>query len=61
MSLSERLAIVTGGGSGIGKSVCHALAKEGATVVVADVNLEAAVQVASTLPGEDRLNFTVTI
>lgn len=57
MSLSGRLAIVTGGGSGIGKSVCHALAKEGATILVADINLDAAVEVAKTLPGEDILCY----
>ncbi|KAG0417106.1 hypothetical protein HPB47_005881 [Ixodes persulcatus] len=41
-SAAARLALVTGGGSGIGKSVCHALASEGAHVIVADLNLDAA-------------------
>ncbi|CAN7995384.1 unnamed protein product, partial [Ixodes hexagonus] len=36
--LDGRLAIVTGGASGIGRSVCMVLAREGATVVVADRN-----------------------
>ncbi|KAH6931601.1 hypothetical protein HPB50_025669 [Hyalomma asiaticum] len=52
MTLSGRLALVTGGASGIGKAVCHALAAEGATVVVADKQLEAASKVAGSLPVE---------
>lgn len=55
MSLSERLATVTGGGSGIGKFACYALAEEGATVAVADANLDIAGQVAGYLPGEDNV------
>lgn len=51
MSLSDRLAIVTGGGSGIGKEVCHALAREGAKVVVADINLDAARATTAELKG----------
>lgn len=52
MSLSGRLALVTGGASGIGEAVCLALAEEGATVVVADKQLEAARKVAASLPGD---------
>ncbi|KAK8763935.1 hypothetical protein V5799_033457 [Amblyomma americanum] len=51
MSLEGRLALVTGGASGIGKATCHALASQGATVVVADLNLDAANSVAQSLPG----------
>ncbi|RLB36673.1 MAG: hypothetical protein DRH12_15415, partial [Deltaproteobacteria bacterium] len=35
--LQNKIALVTGGGSGIGKSTALAFAKEGAKVVVADV------------------------
>lgn len=54
MSLSGRLAVVTGGASGIGEAVCLVLAEEGATVVVADKQLEAARKVAASLPGGAR-------
>jgi len=37
-SLSESVAIVTGGGSGIGEGLCRELARRGARVVVADIN-----------------------
>ncbi|MEA2523831.1 MAG: hypothetical protein QOF73_1058, partial [Thermomicrobiales bacterium] len=40
--LSGRVAIVTGAGQGMGRSVARALAARGATIVVNDVNSEAA-------------------
>ncbi|KAG0436846.1 hypothetical protein HPB47_017730 [Ixodes persulcatus] len=46
-----RLALVTGGGSGIGRSVCHALAKEGRRVIVANINLDGAKTTVESLPG----------
>lgn len=39
-------AVVIGGGSGVGRGVCHGLAEAGAKVVVADIDLEAAARVA---------------
>ena len=38
----DKIAIVTGGGSGIGQSLGLALAQRGAMVVLADINLERA-------------------
>lgn len=38
MRLKDKVAIVTGGASGIGKAMCKALAAEGASVVVVDLD-----------------------
>jgi 3-oxoacyl-[acyl-carrier protein] reductase len=40
MRLKDRVAIVTGGGFGIGRAYSEALAKEGAKIVIADINDE---------------------
>ncbi|HEX2923117.1 MAG TPA: glucose 1-dehydrogenase [Chloroflexota bacterium] len=42
MTLEGKVAVVTGGGSGIGKSVCLRLAHDGADIVVVDMNLDGA-------------------
>ena len=42
MRMKEKVAIVTGAASGIGREIAHAYAREGASVCIADLNLEAA-------------------
>ena len=51
--LATRIALVTGAGSGIGKAIAHRVAAEGACVIVADLDLDAARQVADELGGPD--------
>lgn len=46
MKLKDKVALVTGSAQGIGKAVAVALAKEGASVIISDVNLELAGQTA---------------
>ncbi len=43
--LQDQIAIVTGGAQGLGEAICRRLAREGAHVVVADLNLEGAERV----------------
>jgi NAD(P)-dependent dehydrogenase (short-subunit alcohol dehydrogenase family) len=60
-----KVAIVTGGASGIGRTVCEELGKHGTATIVADINLEGAQEVSKTISGNGgsasaaRLNVTV--
>ena len=58
--LAGKVALVTGGGGAIGAAVCRTFAAEGASVIVADVQEDAAVRVAASLPGARALQLDVT-
>lgn len=47
MRLKDKVAIVTGGGSGFGAGIVRKFIAEGARVIVADLNLQAALDVAA--------------
>ena len=51
MELKDQVAFVTGGAQGIGRSIGERLAREGAHVVLGDVNLEAALKTAEDIAG----------
>lgn len=51
MRLAGKAAVITGGGAGLGEAMCSAFAAEGARVMVADRDVEAAQRVAGALSG----------
>ena len=60
MKLSGKKAIVTGAAAGIGKSIALALAAEGADVVIADVQMEKAENVAKEIQAMERRSLAIT-
>ncbi len=60
MRLEDKVAIVTGGGGGLGQGICLSLAKEGAQVVVSDLNSELAQQTVEKIKASGRKAIAVT-
>ena len=59
--LDERVALVTGGASGIGRGFAHALGEAGAKVAIVDIDTEAAEVVAQELSDKDIESMVLTI
>jgi len=59
MKLEGKLAIVTGGGQGIGQGIVHCLAEEGADLAVVDINGDNARKVADYVKGLGRKALTL--
>ena len=61
MTVSGKVAFVTGGGQGIGKAICERLAKDGFKVAVADYNLETAQTVADSIKAQGHEALAVQV
>lgn len=58
--LDGKIALVTGGASGIGAETCRELTRGGASVWIADLNVASAESLASELPGAHAVQMDVT-
>jgi 3-hydroxybutyrate dehydrogenase len=61
MHLTDKVAVITGAASGIGKEIARAFAKAGARVVIADRNAADARAAADELDGTGRRHLAVTM
>ncbi len=61
MSMEGRVAIVTGAAKGIGRGVARTLAREGADIVIADINLQGAQQVADEIQASGRKTLAMKV
>ena len=56
MNLQNKVAVVTGGGSGLGRAATQGLVDGGATVVIIDMNVDAGAEVVQAI-GADKVHF----
>ena len=57
MRMQDRVAVITGGASGIGKRTAERWVEEGGRVVIADIQEALGAQVAAGLGGPERARF----
>lgn len=62
-NLTTKVAIVTGGGRGLGEAICHVLAEAGIKTIVADIRVELAEIVAQDLreSGKEAIAFALDV
>ena len=60
MAFTGQLAVITGGGSGMGQAWARQLANEGATVAILDVNSEGMADTASGFDSVHRFEIDIT-
>ena len=59
MNLANRIALVTGGGQGIGRAIALKLANSGASVIINDISLDAANIVAQEIKAMERQSLAI--
>lgn len=59
MGLSGKVAVVTGGARGIGRAIAIKLAKEGANIIISDINLTGALDTAKVIEEQGRESIAV--
>ena len=61
VDLTDKVAIVTGGASGIGRGICLRLAGQGANIAVADMNVQGAEAVAAEVAATGQQSMAVAV
>lgn len=61
MPFEKLISIITGGASGVGRALCEELSRCGATVIVADINLGGAREVANAIAASGGMAFAADV
>jgi 3-oxoacyl-[acyl-carrier protein] reductase len=61
MGLSNRVAIVTGSGQGIGREIALMLAEQGASIVISDINAATAKEVAAEIEAKNGKSIAIPV